>query len=178
MTTQHTHTAQQGSTLFLTLIMLVVLTIISLATLGTSLMELRMSNNAEAGMAAAEASLSILDMTIDNSSNFNLGASYGSTNCTTGTTCTSNTVSLPAPFNTGATVIITSLSSNIECPYRSMSKSQSCSVSKSALFDVYTKLDRSASGQGKVEMNYGFIQSYPSSPSSPTFSGPGNSSGN
>lgn len=170
MSRRQANPRQKGSTLFLTLIMLVVLTIISLATLGTSLMELRMSNNAEAGMAAGEGAQSIMEAVIHDDSNFGLTGNIGSTNCTSNVTCTTNTVAVPAPFDSGSTVIITRLS-DTDCPYRNTTQATSCATNKAALFDVYSKLDRSGYGQGRAEGNHGYISLYAVQPGT-TIDGP------
>jgi Tfp pilus assembly protein PilX len=153
--------AQKGATLFLTLIMLVVITIISLATLGTSLMELRMSNNAETSMSAQQAVLSAVDNVIYNqSANFVIVGDEGHTNCTSGLSCADNSVTLPAPFNSYAKIKIERESETM-CPPRMQHYPTSCTNSKAASFKVYSEFDLSTLGQGRSEVNQGYIKVFP-----------------
>ncbi len=171
MTEYYASLRQRGSTLFLTLIMLVVLTIISLATLGTSLMELRMSNNAEAGMAANANAQAVLDSVVYNGSNFLMTGNIGYKNCSANVSgCNNNAVAVPAPFDSGTEVVIVRLT-DIDCPFRTTNQASSCTNSKAALFEISSKFDRSLFGQGKAEVNHGFVKLYPVSPGSGVDSG-------
>jgi hypothetical protein len=154
--------AQKGATLFLTLIMLVVITIISLATLGTSLMELRMSNNAESSMSAQQAALSAVDNVIHNQDvNFVIVGDVGHKNCTSGVSgCADYSVTLPAPFNSYTKVKIERESETM-CPPRMQHYPTSCTNSKAASFNVYSEFDHSALGQGRSEANQGYIKVFP-----------------
>ena len=153
--------AQKGATLFLTLIMLVVITIISLATLGTSLMELRMSNNTEASMSSQQAILSAVDNVIFNATtNFVVAGEVGHTNCTSGLSCTENSIVLPAPFDSNLEVMIKRESETM-CPPRLQYHPTSCTNSKAASFNVYSKFDRSSLGQGRSDLNQGYISVFP-----------------
>jgi Tfp pilus assembly protein PilX len=156
--------AQNGATLFLTLIMLVVITIISLATLGTSLMELRMSNNAESSMSAQQAALSATDNVIQNAeANFTIAGSVGHTNCTPGLSCSENSIVLPAPFNTHTDIEIMRESETM-CPLPLLHYSTSCTSSKAASFKVYS--NRSGLGLGRSELYQGYISVFPLPPGS------------
>jgi Tfp pilus assembly protein PilV len=154
--------AQKGATLFLTLIMLVVITIISLATLGTSLMELRMSNNAESSMSAQQAVLSAVDNVLYNAEmNFTVAGGIGYTNCTSGISpCSENNITLPAPFNSYTKIKIERESETM-CPPPLLHYSTSCTNSKAASFNVYSEFDRSFLGQGRSELNQGYINVFP-----------------
>lgn len=57
--------AQQGAALLTALIMLIAVTLLSLASLGTSMMELRMSGNEESSMLAFQSAQAAVDAVID-----------------------------------------------------------------------------------------------------------------
>jgi Tfp pilus assembly protein PilX len=157
--------AQNGATLFLTLIMLVVITIISLATLGTSLMELRMSSNAESSMSAQQETLSAIDNVIQNAeTNFTVAGGLYYRNCTSGLSCDENSIALPAPFDTHTKVEIMR-ESETTCPPPLLHYSTSCTNSKAASFKVYGI--RSGLGQGLSELNQGYINVFPIKGGSP-----------
>lgn len=153
--------AQRGAALFTALIMLIALTIISLASLGTSLLELRMANNTEAGISAFQSAQSAIDNVIFNdTANFVITGDLNNTNCTTNAdgTCDARNVELPVPFVSNNQVTITRTSDS-GCPPADLETS--CSKSKAASFDIYSKYDRSALGQGRAELNQGYVKLFP-----------------
>ena len=155
---------QRGSALFTALILLVALTIISLASLGTSLLELRMANNTEAGISAFQAAQSAIDNVIYNgSTNMIIAGSIGHTNCTTDLSCDTNDVTLPAPFDTHNSVKVTRTSDS-GCPPRIPNSEVSCAWSKAASFEIDSKYDRSSLGLGRAELDQGYIKLYPTNP--------------
>lgn len=156
--------SQRGSALFTALVMLIALTIISLASLGTSLLELRMSNNTEAGVSAFQAAQSAIDNTIYNSgANFIVTGSINHTNCTAGRACDMNDITLPAPFSS-ATSVEVRRTSDSGCPPRMSGYETSCAWSKAASFNINSQFDRSTLGQGQAELNQGYIKLYPTTP--------------
>lgn len=155
---------QRGAALFTALIFLVVISLIALSSLGTSLLELRMSSNEEFAMNAFQSAQAAIDnVIVNNEANFVIAGSVGHKNCTPGLTCDSNGVTLPAPFNSVNQVEITR-NSDSACPPRSTYFATSCSWSRAASFDIASTHDKSAMGQGRAKLNQGYIKLYPTTP--------------
>jgi Tfp pilus assembly protein PilX len=158
------HRTQRGAALLTALILLVALTIISLASLGTSLLELRMANNTESGISAFQSAQSAIESIIhDGSANMIVAGVVGHTNCTTGLSCNENNVSLPEPFDNFGSIKITRTTDS-SCPPRIPGSEVSCAWSKAAGFEINSKYDRSSLGQGQAELNQGYIKLYPTTP--------------
>jgi len=157
--------AQRGAALFVALILLMAITLVSLASLSTSLLELRMSNNTEAGVSAFEYAQSAMDDVISNgSTNFLVTGVNGETNCTASypTACTYNNVVLPSPFdNAAANQLKITRTSDSGCPPRIPNYETSCDKSKAASFTVDSLYDRSALGQGKAQVLQGYVKVFP-----------------
>jgi type IV pilus assembly protein PilX len=85
----NTRSSQQGAALLTALIMLIAVTLLSLASLGTSMMELRMSGNEESSMQAFQSAQAAVDALIDQDEktpltafkNFAVTGSLGYTQC-------------------------------------------------------------------------------------------------
>lgn len=155
---------ERGAALFTALIFLVVISLIALSSLGTSLLELRMSSNEEFSMNAFQRSQAAIDNVIANSgANFIIAGSVGHTNCTADLTCDSNGVTLPAPFDTVNELTITRTSDS-GCPPRSSKFETSCTYSQAASFDIASTFDKASMGQGRAKLNQGYIKLYPTTP--------------
>lgn len=166
--------SQLGTALFTALILLVAVTIVSLASLGTSLMELRMSGNAESTMQSFQSSQAALDDLIAREDvNFLLNGSVGDVKCTTNLSsgCTTSDIVLGAapgqafadPFSTNTHQVRIKRTSDEICPPRSRRSSSSCTKVKAANFDVTSTYDSTGTGFGSTSLSQGYIKLLPAS---------------
>jgi len=156
------HISQRGASLFTALIMLFALSVVSLASLTTSLMELRMSNNAEAGMSAFQLAQAGIDAALtDETNNFLVVGAVGDTKCTPGypTACNSNMATFPSPANKSQ-VRITRVTDK-GCPPRTRNSASSCAKQSAATFVAESSYDGTFAGQGKAELTLGYIKLLP-----------------
>lgn len=179
--TAHMSTAQRGAAMFTALIMLIAVTLLSLASLGTSLMELRMSSNEEQGMLAFQTAQGAIDVVIDQdekstaatTKNFAVVGSLGYTKCTQNAQaplkCQENSLVLePAemfpitPTSTGpVTQVGIERISDSGCPPRSKKLATSCSKQNAAVFKVDAVVNRIAMGRGKAGVSQGYLKLIP-----------------
>ncbi|MBE9516203.1 MAG: hypothetical protein IME93_04425 [Proteobacteria bacterium] len=163
--------SQRGAALFTALIILVAVTLLSLASLGTSLMQLRMSGNEEMTMQAFELAQAGVDHTVINHETLvTVAGDIGFTRCTANYpfSCDENsTVTFPAeaPFldsgNTNKHSLAIEKVSEGFCPPRGMELS--CDKAKAATFSIRSRYNNVASGQGMSDITQGFIKPIPSS---------------
>lgn len=149
---------QRGAALFMALIILAALTIVSLAALATSLVELRMSGNTESAMKALQAAQSAVENVIDNADqNFAVTGDVGNTNCTSNVSgCTANNVTLnSAVFDNANRVKITRQSAETTVPGYSVDKF------RGAGFAVESVFDKASVGQGKSTLTQGYVRIFP-----------------
>lgn len=140
------------------LIILVVLTLISLASLGTSLLELRMASNEESTMKALQSAQAGIDHVIEKAEqNFIIAGNIGHTNCTTNKTgCNENNVALPTPpLDDGSAVVIKRVSEEGCVP------NTSCKDMKGATYSITSTFDKSTLGLGKAELVQGYVKMFP-----------------
>jgi len=152
-------TRQRGASLFTALIMLLALSIVSLGSLTTSLMELRMANNAEAGMAAFQTAQAGIDASIaDETNSYVVKGTVGDTRCYGYTGCNTTVTSFPAPANK-AKVRITRVTDR-GCPPRS-SLGSSCDKQSAATFVTESEYDGTLINQGRANLVLGYIRLMP-----------------
>jgi FlaG/FlaF family flagellin (archaellin) len=160
---------QRGASLFTALIILVALTLLTLASLSTSLLQLRMSSNEESKAAAFQSAQASIDniintdyiarqpLSLDYSKQyFKIAGAIGHAQCTpnwSGGTCNTSIVTLTSPLDSASSgpnkakiVRLTDPIStrNTKCP-------------KAATFQIESVYDRSALGHGKSELIQGYI---------------------
>lgn len=153
---------QTGAALFTVLIMLVALTIVSLTSLSSSLLELRMSSNQEAVSAAFQSAQAGIDATLANSSTtLNVVGVINNTNCFGKTGCNSTIASLPSPINASTNQITVTRLTEEACPPRTRDYATSCKSQHAVTFDIDSSFDATSSGQGKSELGQGYIQFIP-----------------
>ena len=162
---------QQGAALLTALIILVAVTLLSLASLGTSLLQLRMSGNEEMSMQAFELAQAGVDhVVINHDALVTVMGDIGFTRCTANYpySCDENsTLALPtqAPFLDGGNTDKHSLAiekvSEGFCPPRGMELS--CDKAKAATFAIRSRYNKVALGQGLSDITQGFIKPIPSS---------------
>jgi len=153
--------AQRGASLLTSLIMLVALTLVSLGSLGTSLMELRMANNAESGMAAIQMAQAGIDATVATPSNyFIVDGVVGDTRCYNVSGCTKSISTMPEPIASVHQVRITRVT-NETCPPRTRNSASSCSKMHATMFVSESSYDNSLAGQGQAHLVQGYINLIP-----------------
>ena len=155
-------TEQRGASLFTALIMLLALSVVSLASLTTSLMELRMANNAEAGMSAFQFAQAGIDAALtDESNNFVVTGTVGNTRCTpkVTTACTTSMAAFPTPAENTA-VRITRVTDK-GCPPRTRNSASSCAKQSAATFVTESSYDGTLVAQGKADLTLGYIKLLP-----------------
>ena len=147
----HRHRAQNrqdGAALITALVFLVALTLLTLASLGTSLLQLRMSGNEESTMKARQATQAVIDNVIDNAStNFTVTGDVGYT--TTGVALTGTT------FDSASSAKITRITGETSV------RGYSTSLYRGASFAVEAKYDKASLGQGKAVTTQGYVRVYP-----------------
>ncbi|MBI3575496.1 MAG: hypothetical protein HY083_07585 [Gammaproteobacteria bacterium] len=147
----HGHRAQNrqhGAALITALVLLVALTVLTLASLGTSLLQLRMSGNEESTMKARQATQAVIDNVIDNAStNFTVTGDIGYT--TTGVALTGTT------FDSASSAKITRITKETSVT------GYDTSLYRGASFAVEAKYDKSSLGQGKAVTTQGYMRVYP-----------------
>ncbi|MDH5631844.1 MAG: pilus assembly PilX N-terminal domain-containing protein [Gammaproteobacteria bacterium] len=169
------NTTQQGAALLTALIILVAVTLLSLASLGTSLLQLRMSGNEEMSMQAFELAQAGIDYTVSNHENMvTVVGDIGFIRCTSNytDTCHENstlTIPLQAPFldsgNTNKHSLAIEKVSEGFCPPRGMDLS--CDKAKAAAFTIRSRYNKVALGQGLSDITQGFIKPVPSNGAPP-----------
>lgn len=160
---------QNGAALLTALIILLAVTMLSLASLGTSLLQLKMSGNEEMSMQAFELSQAGIDYTITNhESMVTVVGDIGFIRCTGNYpfNCHENaTLAFPAqaPFLDGGntdrhSMAIEKVSEGF-CPPRGMELS--CDKAKAAAFSIRSRYNKAALGQGLSDITQGFIKPIP-----------------
>lgn len=165
---------QRGTALLTALMILVAVTVVSLASLGTSLMELRMSGNDELTMQSFQQAQAALDDVINKEDqNFIVAGGVGDIKCTTNmsTGCTTYDLvlgaapgaSFGAPFAEATHTIQIERTSDEICPPRSKENSSSCDKVKAANFNVVSSYNSAGAGAsfGKTSLAQGYIKLLP-----------------
>lgn len=155
--------SQRGAALFTALIILVAVTLVSLASLSTSLLELRMSANEEATMQAFEmAQAAIDDMISQGDDNFAVVGGPGYKKCTANSPDWANcdqtaALVLDAPLSTAPNdhVVEIERQSGEVCPPRALSTS--CVKAKAVLFSIASGYDKTLLGQGRADLEQGYM---------------------
>ena len=157
----HRHRAQNrqdGAALITALVFLVALTLLTLASLGTSLLQLRMSGNEESTMKARQSVQAVIDNIIDNAStNFTITGDVGYTNCTSNVSgCNATGVALTGTtFDSASSTKITRVTEEASV------RGYSTSLYRGASFAVEAKYDKASLGQGKAVTTQGYVRVYP-----------------
>ncbi len=171
--------SQRGAALFTALIMLIALTLVALASLGTSLLELRMSGNEEMAMSAFQSAQAGVDVVVNDSIADEpkiviARGNKGTTNCFSVTGCTYTIPSnlIPPPVNSNYSKITVTQTDDRGPAPRSRRFATSARLFSAAYFEVESIFDKSAIGQGKAGAVEGFLQLLPGSPTSDLPSAP------
>lgn len=172
--------------------MLIAVTLLSLASLGTSMMELRMSGNEESSMQAFQSAQAAVDAVIDQDEktpatapkNFAVVGPLGYTKCSPNipigtpgypTGCQDTSIALPPVLVDGKPVFDTDPTkgrgnivaieriSDSGCPPRSTKLATSCSKQSAAVFRVDSVASKAHLGQGRGGVSQGYLKLIPTS---------------
>ena len=156
---------QDGVALVVILILLLVITIVALAGIRYSSLELKISTNEEYRSSLYQNVQSLIDATIGNAVNLPVTGNPGDTNCTNtpGITCTLNTITLLgglfateiAAGKAWSKVTVTNTNGTVP---RTLGYSFGCF--NAANFVVSGKYDQSASGAGNLQTDQGLVTIY------------------
>ena len=162
LATMQTHSRQRGAALFTVLIMLVALTLVCLTSLSSSLLELRMSANEEATVAAFQAAQAGIDATVSNSdTTMRVIGSVPNTTCFNATGNCNNTIAtMPEPIGSRHRITVTRTTDET-CPPRTRDYASSCSKQHAVTFDVKSDYNDTAAGGGSSELVQGYIKLIP-----------------
>lgn len=135
--------SQRGVALVVTLVVLIGISVVSLASLKTGVFELLMAGNEEARTSAFQRAKAGLDAVAARISNFVVIGDIGYRNCTPGATvagCAMNNITVPGEFDpTGSEMFVERLAPLSACPPRGMATScENFSVSSFAIDAHYS----------------------------------------
>jgi hypothetical protein len=163
-----TNSKQRGAALAIAMILLVGITVVSVAALNTGTLELMMAGNEESKMNAFQRAQDGIDATSSLLGNFVVFGNVGFKNCTPGfttkygTTCNQNSVTFPDAYDaTNTEVLIERESPALRCPPRGMATS--CETFSVATFSMDSRHDNTASRGGRTELVQGFLVLVPGS---------------
>lgn len=167
-TPSHPLSRQRGAALAIAMILLVGITVVSVAALNSGTLELMMAGNQEAKMSSFQRSQDGVDATSSILGNFLVFGPIGYKNCTPGfatkygITCATNNVVFPDAYDSSDTeVLIERESPDLRCPPRGMATS--CETFKVATFSVDSRFDKTSSRGGRTELVQGFLVLVPGS---------------
>lgn len=149
---------QNGAALFVALVVLLAVTMLSMASLQTSLLELRMSGNTESTARSMHMSQAAIDVVLnDVETNFAVVGGLNYKNCTSNVSgCNEYSVTLPSPqFDNDSKITIERLS-NAACVSGS-----SCTMFKGVTFSIYSEFDKVNEGLGRVHLLQGLVRIIP-----------------
>lgn len=153
--------AQRGVALPVALVVLVGVTVISLASLRTGLLEMVMAGNEEARINAFQQALNGLDAVSSVNDNFSVTGGVGYTNCTPGhsgadTVCDAVTLALPDGYDaTHNEIYVERVGPLKTCPPRVMNTS--CESFNVASFAAHSAYDDLAARGGRSVQKQGYM---------------------
>lgn len=145
---------QKGVVLVIVLMMLIGITLISMATVNTSVMELRMARNAESGVNNFQTALSAVDFVISDPANL---PTVGPLMQPAGVTLSGSVFDV-----TGSDTITASAVRVAECsPPPRMRSANSLMAFSAFNYEIRANLDKNAGGMGQTGVVQGFLQMGP-----------------
>lgn len=151
----------QGTALVTALVLLMALTIISVAGMHTTTGQLLISGNDEATVSANEIAQSVIDQVIETPSAFIVGSNNGYTVCTSGETgCNDTSITLSSSMFSGANVGARVELLKVGAAPR-LVNGNSASVTNGAYFKVSGKYDNTSNDGGKSSIVQGYIMLLP-----------------
>lgn len=150
---------QRGAALVVSLILLVGVTLVSLSSLHTGLLEIVMSGNEEARTTAFQRAQSGIESLTMDETNFKVSGNVGDSDCTasmSGETCDQTNLSFPTGFDTAKHwARIERLNPEFSCPPRMFATS--CDIFQVAHFSTDSRYTDVASRGGRSEIVQGFM---------------------
>jgi len=160
----NTLSTQRGASLFVSLILMVALTLVSLGSLSTSLMELRMANNTESGMSAFQQAQAGIDATLAAPGDYYIvNGNVGDTRCYNSTGCAASIAAMPEPIassGSAQSLRITRVTAE-SCPPRTRDAATSCVKLRATSFVGESAYNKAFAGQGQAEVAQGYIRLMP-----------------
>ncbi len=145
-----TMSAQRGTVLLFSFIILISLTFIAISSVRTSVMELRIARNVEENMNAFQTAQAAVDFVKSNNANLPF---VGPLNTPTAVALTGNSFTLA----TGETLVATA-ERTIDCgPPPRMRNGSSLLAFSSFSYRINADLDKTANGRGQSEINQGIL---------------------
>ena len=150
--------SQKGTALISALVLLVALTMISLAGIQSSSVQLQISGNDEETVVAYEYAQSVVDAVIENSSYFPVGAANGHTLCMTAETgCNDTPISFTETMFAGKTLQAKVTLVKVG-PAPRMYNASDLENTTAAYFDVKGSYDETTNNGGKAEVVQGLVK--------------------
>lgn len=154
----------KGAALITSLVMLMALTVISIAAMSSSTVQLQVAGNDESTLDAFERAQSVVDAVMDQNGPFILQGSSGYTTCYNISGCNNTTaITLSNSIFSGSGVqakvtLISSSTANLRT-----TNASSASGTTSILYSVTGYYDDTGAGQGKAEVTQGYVLQVPKS---------------
>lgn len=154
----------KGAALVTSLVMLMALTVISIAAMSSSTVQLQVVGNDESNLDAFERAQSVVDAVIDQSGPFVAQGTSGYTTCYNITGCSNSTpIAFSNSFFSGTEVqakvtLVSTNSANLRT-----ANASSASGTMSILYTVTGYYDDTGAGQGKAEVTQGYVLQIPKS---------------
>jgi hypothetical protein len=150
---------QRGTVMVVSLVLLVGVTLVSLSSIHTGLLELIMSGNEEARMTAFQKAQAGAESVLANESNFKVVGLVGNSNCTaaeSGETCSQISLAFPAGIDTNKHWAKTErLNPLLACPPRAFATS--CDIFQVAHFSVDSRFSDVVVRGGRAQVVEGFM---------------------
>jgi hypothetical protein len=151
---------QRGISLVVSLVLLVGVTVVSLSTLSTSLLEMLMAGAEEARMTAFQKAQAGIEAIASEPANFAVVGGVGDSNCTTSfsgsESCSRSSLTLPAGFDSAKHAARSErLNPLLACPPRAFATS--CDAFKVAHFSIDSRFKDTANRGGRSEILQGFM---------------------
>lgn len=165
----HTLAKSKGTALVTALVLLVALTIVSMAGMQSTTVQMQISGNDEATIEAFQYAQSVVDAVVENPANFVVGASDGYTLCAYNEAgCDSATITLGNNLFTTVGVGQQGVQARVELlkvagAPRMASNASSATAFNGAYFKVSGRYDLTSNDRGKSSVVQGFVMLIPKS---------------
>ena len=164
---------QSGAVLVVSLILLLLLGLLATSVSENSLLQVQMSGNDEAKLAAQHEALAIVDAIIENSESAPVLGDLGYTVCSTDevqqpSACNESTIDLSAlgviPSDANVTFYVQRVGpEEVPLPFVDATRAGSASRFKLARHEIVVDIDRTNQGRGRVHLVQGLIRVLPES---------------
>ena len=159
----HIHDTQRGAALITALIFLIIITMLSLSSMRSSLMELKQSGNDEIRAAAFQNAQALIDAVLDTPSAMAVVGDVGFRTCSADLddSCTATTMALPDGLyaaelaDESITVVVERLGPTFRPPPRGLGTS--ARMLTAAAFQIDATFARGDQGEGHAEVTQGML---------------------